>query len=260
MTELTVVKLGGSLLDDVELRDHAIGAIAQRWSVNPNLVVVHGGGKNIDKALAAAGIPKRTVQGLRVTDARTLEIVTGVLAGNVNKSLVSQLAMSGVAAAGFSGADGDTIQATLHPPIDGIDLEFVGRVFASDPALAMTLLGGGFLPVIASLGMSPEGALLNVNADAAAAAVAVATGATKLVFLTDVEGVLDTNGTIVPSLDMSGAAALLASSAVSGGMKPKLRACLEALAGGVANVVIAGPSRHAASLAGGEGGTHLVAA
>jgi acetylglutamate kinase len=124
----------------------------------------------------------------------------------------------------------------------------------------LTLLGGGFLPVIASLGMSPEGALLNVNADAAAAAIAVAIGATKLVFLTDVEGVLDTNGTIVPSLDMSGAAALLASPAVSGGMKPKLRACLEALAGGVANVVIAGPSKHAASHAGGEGGTHLVAA
>ncbi|HVT44599.1 MAG TPA: acetylglutamate kinase [Thermoanaerobaculia bacterium] len=260
MTELAVVKLGGSLLDDPQLRALALDAIAQRWNQNPNLVVVHGGGKNIDRALARAGIPKRTVQGLRVTDAQTLEIVTGVLAGNVNKSLIAELAISGVAASGFSGADGGTIQANLHPPIDGTDLGFVGRVFASDPALALTLLAGGFLPVIASLGKSPDGSLLNVNADAAAAAVAVAIGATKLVFLTDIEGVLDTNGTIVPSLDMSGAAALLASPAVSGGMEPKLRACLEALAGGVSNVVIAGPSRHAASLAGGEGGTHLVAA
>ena len=260
MTTLTVVKLGGSLLENAASRRHALEAIAGRWHDDSRIVVVHGGGKNIDVSLAKLGIPKRTVQGLRVTDAATLEVVTGVLAGTVNKTIVTELSVAGVAPAGISGADGGTIQAEIHPPIDGVDPGFVGKVATCDPALTLTLLGAGFLPVIASLASSAEGQLLNVNADSAAAAIAVALGATRLVFLTDVEGVIDGKGSILPSLGVAEAMSLLASSSVTGGMKPKLRACLDALAGGVDEVIIAGPSRHVAALAGGEGGTHLVAA
>lgn len=260
MTSLTVVKLGGSLLENASSRHLALEAIADRWHEDSRIVVVHGGGKHIDLSLAKLGIPKRTVEGLRVTDAATLEVVTGVLGGLVNKTIVTELSLAGIAAAGISGADGETLQAELHAPVDGVDVGYVGKVSACDPALALTLLGAGFLPVIASLASSSEGQLLNVNADSAAAAIAVALGATRLVFLTDVEGVIDPTGSILPSLGITETTALLASSSVTGGMKPKLRACLDALEGGVAEVIIAGPSRHGAALAGGEGGTHLVAA
>jgi len=260
MTDLTVVKLGGSLLDDAEMRLHALKAIAHHWNDNSHMVVLHGGGRHIDAALSRIGISKRTVDGLRVTNAATLEVVTGVLAGNVNKSIVSQLAAEGVAAAGISGADGDTLCAELHPAVNGVDLGFVGQLSGSDPCLVLTILGAGFLPVVASLASGPGGMLLNVNADAAASALAIALGATRLVFLTDVEGVVGTGGQVVPLLDRLEATRLLSSPAVTGGMKPKLRACLDALSGGVHEVVIAGPARHAASLAGGTGGTHVVAA
>jgi acetylglutamate kinase len=260
VTELTVVKLGGSLLDDLAMRSHALAAIAGRWHNDHAVVVVHGGGKNIDAALNRLGIPKKTAQGLRVTDGDTLDVVTGVLAGNVNKGVVTALSGYEVPAAGISGADGDTLVASVHPPVDGVELGFVGSIEGSDPSLILTLMGGGFLPVVGSLAAGPDGTVLNVNADSAAAAIAVALRATRLVFLTDVEGLFDASGSLVASLDGPSAAAMLESPAVTGGMKPKLRACLSALAGGVPEVVIAGPQRHASSLAGGEGGTHVVAA
>lgn len=260
MSELTVVKLGGSLLDDSELRSSALRVIAERWQSDSRMVVVHGGGRNIDQALSRMGIPKRTVEGLRVTDAATLDVVIGVLAGLVNKTLVAELGAAGVAACGISGADGDTLWAQRHPLVDGHDLENVGLISESDPTLVLNLVGHGYLPVVASLACGPAGTLLNVNADAAASALAVALGATKLIFLTDVEGVVGSEGRVVPNLDSPAAIRLLSTPAIKGGMKPKLLACIEALAGGVDEVVIAGPTRHASSLIGGQGGTHVVAA
>lgn len=260
MKEIVVVKLGGSLLDDPALRAKAVLAIADQVHSDVRIVVVHGGGKNIDAAMRRAGIEKKTVQGLRVTDAPTLEIVTSVLAGTVNKALVAELSALGVPATGLSGVDGGTLQAAFHPVIDGHDLGFVGAVQRSEPSLALTLLGGGFVPVIASLASGPQGSILNVNADAAASAIAVALGASRVIFLTDVEGLIAEDGRVVTELDHHEAVAMLQSVAVTGGMKPKLRACVAAVAGGVPEVVIAGPSRHAAALAGGEGGTTVVAA
>lgn len=260
MKEIVVVKLGGSLLDDPSLRGKAVEAIAGQVHSGARIVVVHGGGKNIDAALRRAGIEKKTVQGLRVTDAPTLEIVTSVLAGTVNKALVAELSAFGVPAAGLSGVDCGMLQATLHPSIDGIDLGFVGAVQRSEPSLALTLIGAGVVPVIASLAAGPGGTILNVNADAAASAIAVALGASRVVFLTDVEGLLAADGRVVTELDQHEAFEMLQSVAVTGGMKPKLRACVAAVAGGVPEVVIAGPSKHAAVLAGGEGGTCVVAA
>lgn len=257
-SNLSVVKLGGSLLEDRALRSSALEAIAAAFTAGERLVVVHGGGKEIDKNLSALGIPKRTQGGLRVTDGKTLDVVIAVLSGTVNKSLVGQLEERGVRSAGFSGADGDTLWAEYHPPVDGVDLGYVGRVTRCRTTLVEAVLGAGFLPVIASVAMGREGVLLNVNADTAASALASALKASRLVFLTDVEGVRDADGAVVPRLDPASARALLASPAVSGGMRPKLQACLDALGAGVGEVVIAGPTRHATVLSDGKGGTRLV--
>ena len=255
-----VVKLGGSLLEDASLRNSALDAIAARWSAGRPLVLVHGGGKHIDAALQAAGIPKKTAGGLRVTDEKTLPIVISVLAGTVNKSLVSELAAKDIPAVGLSGADGAILGAEFHPPIDGIDLHHVGRIQSAHAEILETLLDRGFLPVIASLALGPGGTILNVNADSAAAAIAVAIGATRLVFLTDVEGVLDRSQNVVPMLDAHQAKSLLGSEVIRGGMRPKLTAAIQAIQKGLQEVVIAGPSTHVSALAGGLGGTQLVAA
>jgi acetylglutamate kinase len=254
---LTVVKLGGSLLEDAALRGRALEAIATSFTRGERLVLVHGGGKEIDRSLAALGIPKKTQGGLRVTDGPTLAVVVGTLSGTVNKGLVSQLKERGVHAAGFSGADGDTLFAEFHPPVDGVDLGFVGRVVRCDPSLVNATLSAGLLPTVASIALGREGVLLNVNADAAASALAGALGARRLVFLTDVEGVMDSSGKVIGSLSLDEARFLLGSPVIAGGMRPKMAACVEALEHGVGEVVIAGPKLHATVLADGKGGTVL---
>ena len=257
---LTVVKLGGSLLEDDVLRGAALESIAARFTAGGKLVVVHGGGKRIDAMLARLGIPKRVESGLRVTDAPTLDVVVSILAGLVNKTLVAELRAKGVVAAGLSGADGETLWAEFHPAVEGVDVGYVGRVVFSRPELITAVLDSGMLPLVASVAVGREGMLLNVNADAAAAALAAGLHAERLVYFTDVEGVRGDGGAVVDQLDEKAARALLASSVVSGGMKPKLASCVQALSAGVAEVVIAGPSRHATVLSDGKGGTHLVAA
>jgi len=255
----TVVKLGGSLLEEDRLRALALDAIAAAWDEEP-LVLVHGGGKHIDAAMLQAGIPKRTAGGLRVTDEATLKIVVSVLAGSVNKSLVAELASRNVSAVGLSGADGGLVQAALHPPIEGVDLGSVGKVIHSDARILHAILESGSLPVIASLALGPAGGLLNVNADSAAAAIAAAVGSSRLIFLTDVEGVLDSDSNVVPMLSAKQTEAFLGKGVITGGMRPKLGAALQALRTGVHQVIIAGPSSHQRVLSGGAGGTQLVAA
>lgn len=260
MTDLTVVKLGGSLLENEAMLKRTLEAIAARFTAGERLVVVHGGGKRIDATLVTLGIPKRVHEGLRITDGRTLDVVVSVLAGLVNKSLVGALRARGVKCAGISGADGDTLWAEFFTRADGVELGFVGRVAWSDPTLLRSLLEKGMLPIVASVAIGREGTLLNVNADAAAAAIATALSASRLVFLTDVEGILDAEGKLLHEVDPPKARALLRTGAVNGGMKPKLAACLEAVASGVGEVLIAGPSRHDSVLLSGEGGTRLAAA
>ncbi|MBK6403696.1 MAG: acetylglutamate kinase [Holophagales bacterium] len=255
-----VVKLGGSLLENRALRHAALEAVATAWSSGKRSIVVHGGGKRIDAMLAALDIPKKVQGGLRVTDAETLDVVVSILSGLVNKTLVAELRGRGIRAAGLSGADGDTLWAEFHEAIEGVDLGFVGRVVRCDPTLLSAVLGAGFLPLVASVALGREGTLLNVNADSAASALAGALGAKRLVFLTDVEGVKGADGAVIERIDARAARALLASSAVTGGMKPKLRAAVEALEAGVSEVIIAGPSMHRSALLEGKGGTHLVAA
>lgn len=256
----TVIKLGGSILEDAQLRGLAIAAIADAWKAGEQIVIVHGGGKKIDSALAALGIEKRTHKGLRVTDEPTLEVVVEVLAGIVNKTLVAELTAAGVPAAGFSGADGGTITADVHAPIEGVTLGKVGKITGSNPTLVRAVMATGMLPVIGSVALGRGGQLLNVNADSAAAAVAVALSANKLVYLTDVDGLLDDRGQLIPTIKSDSAKMMVDYSVVRGGMLPKLQSAVDAVTAGVGKVVIAGPKFHADALLHGNGGTHLVAA
>jgi acetylglutamate kinase len=254
-----VVKLGGSLLEDDRSRAAVLAAIAERCLQRTGLVLVHGGGKHIDAALAARGIPKRAHEGLRITDRQTLPVVVSTLA-EVNRSLVGELARHGVVAEGLCSAEARPLRADFHPPVGKVNLGFVGRVRSVDTLGIEGSLAAGRLPVLAPIADGPDGTSLNVNADEAAAAVAASLGCRRLIFLTDVEGITDEAGRVAARLDPSAARRLLASSAVSGGMRPKLSACLAAVGGGVREVVIAGPGRQEAALAGGAGGTSLVAA
>ena len=244
-----VVKLGGSVLDDAARRGAVLEQIAQSWREGESIALVHGGGKHVDAMLKRLGIAKKTAGGLRVTDGVTLELVVSVLAGSVNKMLVAELWGLGIHAAGISGADGGTLVADVHAPIDGVDLGHVGKVAHSDPTLINALFASGNLPVISSVALGPNGTLLNVNADSAASAIAVGAGAESLVFITDVAGLLDASGRVVKKLCAPEAAALLETEVVSGGMRPKLQAALHALRAGVSKIAI-----------GETGGTELVAA
>lgn len=243
----TVIKLGGSLLDDPLRRAGALAKIVARWNAGEDIVLVHGGGKHIDAALAQAGIAKKTHAGLRITDDATLQIVVSVLGGTVNKMLVSELTKLGVRAAGISGCDGGTLIATQHPSIDGVELGHVGQVTHANDALVAAMLTYGTMPVVSSIAMGVDGQLFNVNADTAAAAMAVAVRANELLFITDVAGLLDADGNVVPRLHAADAETFIRN--VTGGMKPKLQAALSALTSGVRAIQI-----------GEEGGTTLVAA
>jgi len=255
-----VVKLGGSLLEDAPRRRLAMSAIADCWSRNVPMVVVHGGGKKIDEHLAELGLTRSVYRGLRVTGPATLEVVVGVLAGLVNKRLVGELAALGVRAAGISGVDGGTLVADPHPPVDGIELGLVGTAPRARADLIRAVIGAGMLPVVAPIAAGSGGGILNVNADTAAAAIAGALGSARLVFFTDVEGVRDGGGKTLPRLTAAAAGDLLSSGVACGGMRPKLTAALEAIRLGVDQVVIAGPDRQADVLVGRTGGTSLVAA
>jgi acetylglutamate kinase len=253
-----VVKLGGSLLAGDARQARVLDAVAA--NAHDGLVLVHGGGRTIDRFLGNMHVRRRKCHGLRVTDGTTLEVVVAVLAGVVNKALVAQLNCRGVRAVGMTGVDGGTLLARRHPPVDGVDLGFVADTPVASGDLIRRLQRGGFLPVVGSVALGSGGQLLNVNADGAAAALAVALQADQLVFLTDVEGVEDEHGERVNVLTLERAQALADSKAIGGGMKPKLDAAVDALARGVREVRIASPAVDPRLVLQGNGGTRLVAA
>jgi acetylglutamate kinase len=237
----TVLKVGGELLDARGGVRTLAAAIA---SLAGPLVVVHGGGREIDEELAARGIPKRTVDGLRITDGPTLEIAVGVLAGRINTRLVAALAAAAVPAVGLTGADAGVGRANAAPPYaaaDGsqVDLGFVGVPIADrQGTLLRALVAGGWLPVVASLGATADGQILNVNADTMAVHVAIAVGAARLLLAGITPGVLDANNQTIPLLDAAAADALIRSGQARAGMVVKLRAALDAVAGGVDEVAL----------------------
>jgi len=239
-----VLKFGGELLDDGSRMAAVVAAIAQIATTGAPVVVVHGGGKEIDAALAVAGIEKRQVEGLRITDEATLDIVVAVLAGAVNTRFVAALVAAGTRAVGLTGADGACGRSELAPPhrtVDGraVDLDRVGiPTMASDMRLLRTLLGDGFVPVVASIGVDDAGRLLNVNADTMAGHLAGSLRARRLVIAGSTSGVLDASGRTIPVLDPSAIGHLVSGGTATAGMIAKLRACEQALAGGVDDVLI----------------------
>ncbi len=244
MDKAIVIKIGGSTLGS---HDTTLEDIVTLQRQGKSLVVVHGGGKVITDWLARQNIASRFVRGERVTDQPSLEVVVAVLAGLVNKELVAAINGLGGRAVGLSGVDGALIESRIREP----EMGYVGSVTNVNTALLQTLLEAGFAPMIAPIGFNPFAQAaggpqtLNINADTVAGEVAAAVGAERLVFLTDVAGILDQQGKLLPQLSPGEAEALVTSGVASGGMIPKIRACLRALSNTATTCIIDGREPHA---------------
>ena len=232
MSKVIVIKIGGATLGS---HDTIIADIVKLQKQGESLVIVHGGAKVVTEWLRRQGTPTRFVHGERITGPATLEMVTAVLGGLVNKEIVASINSLGGWAVGITGIDGTLLQGKIRDKETG----YVARIVAVNTALLEALLSAGFIPVVAPLSMhsgdKPDGAplMLNVNGDTVAGEVAAATKAKRLIFLTDVAGIKDQSGKLITELSPNEAEALIASGIVSGGMIPKIRACLRALSYGV---------------------------
>jgi acetylglutamate kinase len=230
-----VVKIGGALLDQLDVVEQCAVCIAGLVAQGNKVAVVHGGGGELTRLLKRVGKESQFVGGLRVTDAETRDFALMVLAGGVNKRLVAALGMVGQPAFGLCGGDGLTFRARKK---EGADLGFVGEVVSVNGPALESIWAANAVPVIASIALGLDGEYYNVNADQMASACAAALNADRLVFLTDVSGVWDTNKNVIPQLDGTAVSLLRKNGAISGGMLPKLEACEKALAGGVNSVHI----------------------
>ena len=240
---ITILKLGGELLEDAAAMHAAADGIVALAADGP-VTVIHGGGRAIDADLKARGKSPRFVDGLRVTDADTLDTVVGVLAGRINTAFVAALTAKGIKAVGLTGADAGIGASTIAPPLrstDGSDVD-LGRVGVPRGDAPVDLLADlmrlGYVPVIASIGVDVDGALLNVNADVLAAHVAAATGAARLIVAGKTAGVFDASGATVTELDPVAARRMVDAGTARDGMVAKLGACLSAIDGGVGAVRI----------------------
>jgi acetylglutamate kinase len=239
-----VLKLGGELLEqpaDLDRVARGIASLARKSS----LVVVHGGGKEIDAALATAGIAKQQVDGLRITDAPTLAVVVAVLAGAINTRLVAAVRRAGALPVGLTGADAGVATMKRAAPIvtvagPKVDLGLVGSpVSNGTPRLLTDLMARGYLPIVACIGATRDGQLLNVNADTLASHLAAQLAAKRLVIAGGTSGVFDENGATIARLDGKAATRMIKAGTANKGMVAKLQACRAALKGGVGDVVIA---------------------
>jgi len=239
-----VLKFGGELLEE-PARVAALAAALAKLSRTTPLVIVHGGGREIDAALARAGIEKRQVDGLRITDEPTLDIVVGVLAGVINTRLVASLAAMGVPAVGLTGADagiGRVEAARPHVSTSGttVDLGRVGEPVGKDkPALLLDLCRKGYVPVVSSIGAARDGRLFNVNADTLAANLAGRLQSPRLVIAGATAGVLDAAGETIADVSLDGITSLVAGGGATAGMIAKLSACRSAVENGARDVFIA---------------------
>jgi acetylglutamate kinase len=252
-----LVKLGGTLLDAPESRARLATQIAALRGSGAQIVVVHGGGKQMTRYLAERGVESRFVNGLRVTGPEVVDALLKVFAGSVNHELVAALNAAGAQAVGLSGIDSFLVEAEQMDPALGA----VGRVTRANPELLDLLSTNGFVPVVACVAGDRQGRIFNINADQMAVACASAFEAERLIFLTDVAGVLDGAGQVRPVLTAVESRSLIDSSIATGGMRAKLEAALAALGGGVAQVLIApgaAPDVLPRILAGEEIGTSMV--
>lgn len=222
-----MVKVGGAAIEKPEQSAAIWRALtelqAREVTRGSGVVLVHGGGALVDAMIAKLGMTTQRVNGLRVTPPEQIGVITGVLAGTVNKTVVGMLSACGARAVGLSLSDGGTAVGVKHAP-DGVDLGRVGVVKGGDPTLLRTLIAGGFMPVLSSIALDVEGGALNVNADDAASAIGGLIGARRVVLLTDVAGVLDENKRLVRSLTVAQLESLIETGVITGGMIPKVRA------------------------------------
>jgi acetylglutamate kinase len=230
--KIVVVKYGGHAMEDPALADLFAQDVVLMRLVGMNPVIVHGGGPQITELMQRLGKEPEFVDGLRVTDAETIDIVRMALVGKVNREIVSSLNRHGSYAVGLSGEDASLITVSMRDE----RLGFVGDVTSIDPSILVRLLNEDLIPVIATVGVDDAGQAYNVNADTVAGAIAQAMRAEKLVYLTDVAGVYGDYGdesSLISRIDADGLAKLLASGKADGGMIPKLQSCVHALEGGV---------------------------
>ena len=237
---IVVVKYGGSAMIDDEIKMSVIQDIAMMKRIGMRPVVVHGGGNSITSLMERLGKKASFVDGLRVTDGETAQIAEMVLSGSISKELVQCLQGQGINAVGINGKDGDTLIARKKLN-NGKDLGFVGEVMKVNTALLDSLMANDFVPVVAPIGTDFSGNTYNINADYAASAIAGALHAQKLVFLTDVEGILrdkDDPSTILSQLTLAEAENFIADGTISGGMIPKAQCCMDGIKQGVQSVHI----------------------
>jgi acetylglutamate kinase len=242
-----VVKYGGAAMVKEDLKKSFATDVVLLQTVGINPVVVHGGGPQIGDLMDRLGMEPRFVKGLRVTDAETMNVVEMVLVGQVNKSIVADINTYGGNAVGLSGKDGGLIKARKlslsrsaeePEPSEIIDLGRVGEVEAINPEALNALKDSRFIPVVAPVGVGEDGEAFNINADHVASALAVALKAERLILLSDVEGVLGSDGTLLSTLTRDESERLMAKEVIASGMIPKVKACLEALEGGVSKTHI----------------------
>lgn len=237
-----VIKYGGHAMVDEELKDNFARDVVMMKFIGIHPVVVHGGGPQIGSLLKRLGKESKFVQGMRVTDEETMDIVEMVLVGKVNKEIVGLINRHGGQAVGLSGKDAQLIRAEKYylsaeklkeTPPEIIDIGLVGKVKEINATLIASLLTDGVIPVIAPTGVGDGGETYNINADLVAGAVAAALSAEKLILLTDVPGVLDRNKTLIPAMDGPMTRRMIEEGTIAGGMFPKVKCCLKALQAGV---------------------------
>ena len=252
-----VIKYGGHAMSDEKLKESFALDVIMLKSLGINAVIVHGGGPQINETLKRYGIVSQFVKGMRVTDEETMSVVEMVLVGQVNKDVVGYLNLHGGRAVGLSGKDGTLLmsrkllQDVRHEDgtVEELDIGFVGDVVRVNTDLIATLEKGKYIPVIAPVGVGPEGESYNINADLVAGRVAAALNAEKLILLTDIEGVKDKDGTLLTSIAVADMHRLIEEEAITGGMIPKVVCCADALNTGVKKAhIIDGRVEHAVLL------------
>ena len=235
--KIVVIKYGGNAMINETLKQQVMEDIALLWLIGVKVVLVHGGGPEISDTMKRLGKEAKFVDGLRVTDKETVDIVQMVLAGKINKTLVNLIQMKGGHAMGLSGIDGGIIEATMKNEALG----YVGEITKIRPQPIEALLEKNYIPVISTVASDRQGNTYNINGDTAAARIAGALGAERLIMMTDIAGILkdkDAPSTLIPHITVSEAKELYASGVISGGMIPKVDCCIDALEHGVEHVVI----------------------
>ena len=235
--KIVVIKYGGNAMIDDELKSAVMRDVVLLSLVGVKVVLVHGGGPEISDLLKKIGKKSEFVDGLRVTDGETIDVVQMVLAGKVNKTLVNLLQLAGGRAVGLSGMDGHMISAKKHSEVHG----FVGDVVSVDTQPILDVLEKGYIPVISTLGVDDEGGIYNINADTAAAEIAGSLNAESMISMTDIAGLMrdpKDPTTLMPVVDISEVPALRREGVISGGMIPKVECCVEAIRQGVKKVFI----------------------